>query len=187
MLAATGAPTAGTSNIMTSTDGATWTTHTTENSSWGGIAWSPELGIFAATSWTDGGGISMISTPPSQKKFIQDNPFTTYTPTVTATTGTFTSVSATGRYKVANGLVFFRIGITITTNNSAAGHVRVTLPIACGSLPYTCYGYANTTSGKMLSGFILANTTTLQISNYDFTYPGASGETFVISGFYETN
>lgn len=67
MFAATGSPTPSATNLATSPDGITWTSRTTTNANWGGIAWSPELGIFSAVSW---GGASMISEQPYQKNYI---------------------------------------------------------------------------------------------------------------------
>lgn len=64
---ATGAPTASSTNLVTSPDGITWTARTTTNANWGGICWSPELGIFVATSW---GGLSMTSTQVLQKNYL---------------------------------------------------------------------------------------------------------------------
>lgn len=176
-----------TNNIMTSTDGVTWITHTTSREAWGGIAWSPELSIFAAVSWA---GSSMVSTQPVQRNKIpqlQSTPFTAYTPIATATSGTFTTLGpVVGRYKVVGKLVYVQIQIPITTNGTASGHVRVTLPFPCiGSFPYVMAGYEDTSGGKMLSGITLVGTNGMQISNYDFTYPGGDAARLVMTGFYE--
>ena len=50
-------------------------------------------------------------------------------PTVTAGSGAFTTVAATGRYwKLQDDLYFYYIEVTITTKNTAAGACIVTLP-----------------------------------------------------------
>ena len=115
---------------------------------------------------------------------------TVYTPVVMAASGTFTTVSATGRYRIIGKLVFIQITVTITTNGTAAGDVIATLPFASvnvASAAHVLAGRANAVSGKMLQGIINTNSGTVAIFNYDNTYPGASGETLVLSGFYEIN
>lgn len=118
-------------------------------------------------------------------------PFTTYTPVVTAPSGAFTTVSAAGRYRRIGKLVFIEIVITITTNGTAATAVVATLPFAGVNAPSFTYsgilfGRAGNISGKLLQGYIPVTTgNQVFINNYDNTYPGASGETLVLSGFYE--
>lgn len=114
--------------------------------------------------------------------------WTTYTPTITAATGTFTSVSATGRYKTLGKTVFFSVHITITTNGTAAGLVLATLPVASvnsGARHYAV-GQETAVAGFMLFGIVLPNSTTLQLAKYDATYPGASGYVIDASGSYES-
>lgn len=186
MFAATGAPTAGTSNVMTSPDGITWTTHTTPNLRWGGICWSPELAIFCSTSWS---GTSMISTQPSQKDYTSKlfyDDFIAWPTTVTSTIGTITTLgTVAAKYKKIGSFVFIRISIGITTNGTGAGHIRATLPFTSHANTYIMAGRETSVLGLMLSGSTLTGAATLQISNYDFTYPGADGHTLVVSGFYE--
>lgn len=56
--------------------------------------------------------------------------WTTYTPTVTAGSGTFTTVSATGSSKTIGKTVFFHLAIIITTVGTASGQIIATLPVA---------------------------------------------------------
>ena len=116
------------------------------------------------------------------------NPVVTYTPTITAGSGAFTTVSAVGRYRQIGKLIFIQITVTITTNGTAASSVVVTLPFASVNVvgvQHMLAGRADAISGKMLQGKVGTNQATLVILNYDNTYPGATGETLVISGFYE--
>lgn len=115
-------------------------------------------------------------------------PFTTYTPTITAGSGAFTTVSATGRYRRIGKLVFIQIAVTITTNGTAAGFVIATLPLTSLNLASArCVlpGRAVAVSFKALQGDVPANSGVVNIVNYDNSYPGANGETLVVSGFYE--
>ncbi len=113
--------------------------------------------------------------------------WTAYTPTITAGTGTFTSVSATGRYLAVGKVIFFQIAITITTNNTAATYVLATLPAtAVTGIVSPVAGRENALTAKMLQGVIGGvSTTTVAIQNYDGTYPGANGAILDISGCYE--
>ena len=117
-------------------------------------------------------------------------PFTTYTPVVTSGTGAFTTVSATGRYRRIGKLVFIQITVTVTTNGTAATSVIATLPFSSlnvAGVNHVLLGRANAVSFKMLQGIIAPNAGSVSIFNYDNSYPGASGETLVLSGFYEIN
>lgn len=96
-------------------------------------------------------------------------------------------MSATGRYIQFGFLVFFELAVTITTNGSAAGGVIATLPVnPSPSFAYVANGRANAVSGKMLQGRI-SNVVpnAVVILNYDNSYAGASGESLIVSGFYE--
>lgn len=104
----------------------------------------------------------------------------TWTPTVTAGSGTFTSASATGSYTKVGNAVHWRSTITITTNNTAATNVQITLPFTAASANVS--GGRQTTSGKMLQGICNAAAASVAIVNYDNTYPGASGVTLEING-----
>ncbi len=112
--------------------------------------------------------------------------WTAYTPSISAGTGTFTSVSATGRYLTAGKVTFIQISVTVTTNGSAASFVIATLPVAAGggSL-YVVAGRDHAASGKLLQCFVAAASSNLFILNYDNTYPAVSGSVLHISGCYE--
>ena len=54
--------------------------------------------------------------------------WTAYTPAVTALSGTFTSASATGRYKLLGKTCFISVQVNVVTAGTAAGATIVTLP-----------------------------------------------------------
>lgn len=116
---------------------------------------------------------------------ITDSAWTTFSPTITAGTGTFTTVSGAGRYKQIGKTVFIQIVITITTNGTAATTVLVSsaLPVAA-SQDFLLPGRAKVISGKMIQG--IKSGSGILIVNYDNSYPGGDGETLVLSGLYET-
>ena len=53
-----------------------------------------------------------------------------YTPTVSASVGTFTTVSPTGRYRLIDKTVQFQVTLRIVTNGTAATSIIVSLPFA---------------------------------------------------------
>jgi len=111
--------------------------------------------------------------------------WTAYTPTITAGSGTFTTVSATGRYLTIGKVTHVKIEVNITTNGTAAGYIVATLPnTAVGFAALS--GRERNVSGKMLAGMIgvLSSTTTTCV-NYDNTYPGANGASCLLNGSYE--
>lgn len=111
-----------------------------------------------------------------------------FTPTITAGSGTFTTVSASGRYKQNGKTVHFAVTLTITTNGTAAGWVNATLPVTkrTGSgLSQFAPGW-NQSTGAAIFGVIQATAPTLvSIFKPDGTYPGATGATLQIAGTYE--
>jgi hypothetical protein len=134
---------------------------------------------------TTAGGVSNTGTSNFWNTYKE---WTTYTPTVTAGSGTFTTVAGTGRYMVEGRLVHVQIEVVITTNGTAATSVNATLPIASpniSTVARTLAGREVTSTGFMLQGTISANSSTCVIRNYDNTYPGASGRTLHVSGSYE--
>ena len=58
---------------------------------------------------------------------------TSYTPTITAGSGTPTTVTATGRYMQSDKGVLFTFSVTITDKGSAGGQLFVSLPVNCTS------------------------------------------------------
>lgn len=112
--------------------------------------------------------------------------FTAYTPTVTASSGTFTTVSATARYKRIGKIIFFNGSVTCTTIGSAATRLIVTVPVASSGGRAT-FSAMNETTFKSLIG----------VNNFDFTdkisfnlHDGSgigitSGQSVDFSGYYE--
>lgn len=113
---------------------------------------------------------------------------TTWTPTITSTAGTITTVTGnTGRYYRSGKLVFFRLTATITTNGTGSGVVRATLP-SLGNVAanyYFCTGREFGVSGKQLLGYMGSGSANCDIQNYDGTYPAANGAIIIVSGWYE--
>lgn len=110
-------------------------------------------------------------------------PWTSWTTTISASSGTFTTVSATAKYALIGGLYFIRVIITITTNGTAASIVRFTLPTTATEAA-VFYGRETGSAGNQLQGSVAASSDTVDVVTYNNAYPGASGATLTISGFY---
>jgi hypothetical protein len=107
-----------------------------------------------------------------------------YTPTVSAVSGTFTSVSSSGKYQISGNTIIFEASIQIFTNGTANGGVIVQLPKP-SKTQMIGNGRADIISGKMLQVVAGSGEGTARIYNYDTTYPAASGETLFVTGTYE--
>lgn len=112
--------------------------------------------------------------------------FTAYAPSVSATSGTYTSASATGAYSKTGKLVCFWINATITTVGTGTSTI-VTLPFASATTSggtQIFAGRENAVSGKMLQGVNLTNSSNVTIFDYSNLSAAANGAQEQISGCY---
>lgn len=118
---------------------------------------------------------------------VTDTAWTAFTPTVTAGTGTFTSVSSVGsKYKKDGTKCSVYIVISITTNGTAANYIQATLPLTAIANNNSFYGSEVAISGKSLSVFSNGSTTALLARFSDgTTYPGVDNAVLIIEGTYE--
>jgi hypothetical protein len=116
----------------------------------------------------------------------------TWTPTLTALSGTITAYTVNhAHYRYVGKTVYFSANITVTTNGSGSGSLRLTLPgngydfVNSGGHFGTSYAFPghNETSGGMLIASV-ASPTSIDIRKYDNSYPVTSGDTFTINGWY---
>lgn len=81
---------------------------------------------------------------------------------------------------------FFYVSIPITTNGTCATLAQATLPLtAANTANQSAVGRDSGLTGKSLGARILSNTSNLQFTFYDATYPGANGASPDASGTYE--
>ena len=106
--------------------------------------------------------------------------WTTYTPTVSAQSGTYTSVTGTGRYIRVGKLCIVQNNIAITTNGTAAVQTIITAPFTAAntSVVYQGCGRENAATGTMLQSRIGSNAGSIYIADYTGAYYGANGRTF---------
>lgn len=129
---------------------------------------------------TAGQGIDFSATPGAAgatSELLNDYEEGDWTPVLTAGVGTITTVgTCTGQYTKIGRQVTLSMDLRITVNGLAAGFIIVSgVPINIGT---TLYGAGCGTeigvTGKMLQ-INPATATTINITNYDGTYPGATG------------
>jgi hypothetical protein len=108
--------------------------------------------------------------------------WTAYTPTVTAVSGSFTTVSAAAEYARIGKVCTVHFIITITTNGTAGAGILMTLPFTGGS---NCQGVWREISATGSCGIVSDNATNAVLRTFTNTYPGASGYIFSGSLTYE--
>ena len=111
--------------------------------------------------------------------------WTTWSPTLTASSGTITAYTInSAKYLQRGKEIQIRLDATITTNGTAASALLSTLPVSGITNGGILAGREDVVSGKMLQGKVSGST--LTIVNYDNTYPGADTARMVLSGVYES-
>jgi len=121
-----------------------------------------------------------------QAEIANKRPWTTYTVTVTPSSGTFTSASATGKYMVAFGIAYVQITITITTKGTGTfPQVNLPFPALSGSANYPLQALArggNPNSGTAAINASLTAVTTRSYNDTDLA--SADAVTIYINGSY---
>ncbi len=118
---------------------------------------------------------------------IIDDNWRDYTPTVTAFTGTFTSVSAIGRYQRNKTYYNVQVQINATTIGTAAVAAIATLPIASKNTGTrsSLMGF-NGSTGTPVGGFIALGGSTVIIKTLAGAFPIANGQGLDVSGYVRT-
>jgi len=111
-----------------------------------------------------------------------DTPWVDYTPVITAASGTFTSVSAIGRFLKRGKIVNVQFTITITTNGTAAVAVHASLPLTVSSAAVG-QGKETIVTGNMVSAIMAGTNAAIQTSTG--AYPGGDGRSIIVTGEYE--
>lgn len=100
----------------------------------------------------------------------------TATPTITAGTGSFTTVSCVQKNTKIGRVVVCQFNITITTNNTAASYIKMPLAYNNGATYDACGSYRDYGStGIMGQVYVAAAETYAAIFKYENSYPGADG------------
>ena len=117
--------------------------------------------------------------------------WTSFTPTVTAASGTLTTVTATGQYQTIGKMVIALFQITLTNAGTGSGSLNSTLPVnaVTGNVSgrYSCYGNERDATGKAITGSISVATDPNRclFRFYDFTTCIATGNVIIATVIYE--
>lgn len=141
-----------------------------------------------AGEWTS--AVSATTINPT----ADETPWTEFTPTISASSGTFTTVSARGNYKQIGKTCFFNMRIVITVNGTADGYVIATIPLPVipgtvalqGASAYgTRFGPGINKSLNVLISNTGSFSSQADIFLHDGTYPGADSIVLQIGGVFE--
>jgi hypothetical protein len=131
-------------------------------------------------------GVTTRVNNPNSINVVGDEEWIPWTTTITATSGTFTSVAANSRYKQQGNIVTFSLKMTITTNGTAAGLIKFTLPLAPASSNVGgAFAGADSTLKAIDAIYAAGTSTDVFVGRYDGVYPGGTGTVIYVSGSYE--
>lgn len=102
-------------------------------------------------------------------------------PTVTAGSGTLTTVSAVLNYTKYDDRVAFDAVITLTTNGTGATYLSLPLPFTPAA---NTAGFGRIASSALVLDVAITTGGVALIRLYDGTYPGADGTSFQVGGVY---
>ena len=174
-----------TSNVTRSTSNTTGTIVLVGNA---GIATKGNIysGNIVITGAVNSNGITFADGTRQVTSALEKSNWTANTPTITAATGSFTTVSATGAYQVIGKTCFVTINISITTAGTAAGTIYATLPFTSAArIQIGGYGMEVNSTGNMLKGYIPASSTQLQITTYSNGSTIGDGYSPILTVVYE--
>lgn len=113
--------------------------------------------------------------------------WTSYTPTISAATGTITTASGTGQYQTIGKTCIVSMTITITTAGTGANQLFATLPFTSAArIQSGTTGAEVNTTGNGVKGYIPTSSTQLQLTYYNNSTPIGSGNTIIVTTTYET-
>ena len=111
--------------------------------------------------------------------------WTTYTPTVTAGTGTPTTITVNGAYQRIGKTCTMRAYVGVTDKGTAAGNMIITLPFTAAAFRQTGSGADHNLNGFAASVLLPTSATTAIVAKYDFTTFWVNGVGVAINVTYE--
>jgi hypothetical protein len=135
---------------------------------------------------TSGKGIDFSATPGTgTSELLADYEEGTWTPVVTSSIGTITTVgTTTGNYTKIGNTVYVTFALNITTNGTGAGYINMSLPFTSPLNTHVGSGRELNVTGSQLQIQSPLNGTNARIRNYNDTYPASSGALLVGSLTY---
>ena len=106
----------------------------------------------------------------------------TWTPTITAGSGSITSYTSAGKFTRIGRQVTLTCSITVTDNGTGGAYIVVgNLPFSADASVYAAYGHNNTVGGSV-SGATAGSL--IYLNKYDGSYPVATGQTLLLTSVY---
>lgn len=135
-----------------------------------------------------GGGSDDPGTPGSgvfATVFSDGGAWVSYTPVVSAASGTIASYTAVGRYQIRGKSCVAIAAVQVTDNGTGAGALRVTLPFAASAVGGALALGRKSSTGEACIGVIAGGNDYLELQKYDATYPVASGQSVTAQAEYQ--
>jgi hypothetical protein len=110
---------------------------------------------------------------------------TSFSPTLSAGIGTFTTATISARYRRLGRMIFLHAVISITDKGTADGDIRFTLPDNDSGVSFAGVGRENAINGKTVS--VVTATSIALINNYDNTTPIVNGASISLTILYEAD
>ena len=108
-------------------------------------------------------------------------PYLSWTPTITPSSGAFTTVSGTLHFYMTGPMLFWNMSIVITNKGTGIGWIYATTPTPIGGV-WVGTGRENTTTGDLLQA--VTYTGLIRIVDYAGNYVIGDGQTYYLSGMY---
>jgi len=144
-------------------------------------AWT-YLGI-SGTTYPGAGALANTATGTVS---VYEHAFLVTAPTVTANTNAFTTVSAALGYQRQGNFAHCKATITITTNGTAAGSIKFTLPADLPAPVGESVVMARHSTGVLMFGRVLNGSRFVDnLVKYDGTYLGGDGTTITLDFQYQ--
>ncbi|UAW53802.1 hypothetical protein pphageT12_51 [Pseudomonas phage pphageT12] len=141
--------------------------------------------VAAPTPAVGNNSTQVATTAMIQSEIVNKRAWTSYTPTITPASGTYTAASATGRYMVAFGICYVQIALTVTTKGTGTfPTVSLPLPALAGSANHVIPCRENNVSLRLGQGKITSGLNGLQLTAYDSNELTADGTLILVNGAY---
>jgi hypothetical protein len=148
----------------------------------------PGTGADAFARLAVGGNFAFLQADSAQSTGLKWNldASISYTPTITASSGTITTTNnVSGGYIRVGKLCWVRFNIGITTNGTGAGAVNITMPFTSASPTNMGIFRESLVNGKIGAVTVGGSGAVASLNNYDNTYPGANGVNLIGTVIYE--
>jgi hypothetical protein len=136
-------------------------------------------------NWVTGEITAKVKKTVASVEALNTYGYTAYTPTVTSQTGTITSYTAAGGYYEIGKMVYITVSVTITTAGTGSGGLIISIPSTNNAVFYGTVSGREQTGGKGVDGIIAPSGSTALVFFYDNATPIVTGNSLVISGFYQ--